>query len=287
MAALGPGLASLMSMEQLTEASLLFSRISVSTAQLNMMPLADVRTTFNNHMQRCIRMPAGGATAGGSQQTGFEMELISSEAVSKIFSGWPNHEHSSRTQSWELRSMEELAEHLALEQTGWGAMCGKPMPIPPGRIEHAGVIFVGPPFTVSWTMRSDRTTSLAIRFPLIIWSEEDHVILPPDSADGEAFYWDPPSQPGFHRDHFKTWARRIASELVDLNFPMSRAVISHLPRAYQSDSEDDTPITPRSISPSLPEEDWRDNISEVDSSDMEGAHKPTILDSSDEEGAHR
>ena len=283
---MGPGLASLMTMEQLAEASILYSRISVSTAQVNMISISDVRTVFNNHLQRCIRMPAGGATAGGSQQTGFEMELISSEAASKMFGGWPNHDHSPRRQSWELRSMEELSEHLALEETGWGAMCGKPIAISSGKTAHAGVILIGPPFTVSWMMRSDRSTSLAIRFPLIIWSEEDSMILPPDDAEGEAFYIDPPSQPGFHRDYFKTWARRIAAELVMNGFPMSRAVISHLPKEYRSDSEDDQPITPRSTSPSLPEEDWRDNLS-VDSSDQEGARNATMLDSSDEEGAQR
>ena len=85
-------------------------------------------------------------------------------------------------------------------------------------------------------MRPDRTTSLAVRFPLLIWSEEDNLIIPPDDSRGVAFYVDPPNQPGLHRDHFKTWARRIAAELVMQGFPMSEAVLSHLPREYQSDS---------------------------------------------------
>ena len=106
-------------------------------------------------------------------------------------------------------------------------------------------------------MRPDQTTSLSVRFPLILWSEEDAIILPPDDAEGTAFYIDPPNKPaGLHRDLFKTWGRRVAAALVMANFPMSRAVIQHLPPEYLSDSEDDRPITPRSVSPSLPDQDW-------------------------------
>ena len=134
-------------------------------------------------------------------------------------------------------------------------------------------------------MRPDRTTSLAVRFPLLIWSEEDNLILPPDDSRGVAFYVDPPNQPGLHRDHFKTWARRIAAELVMQGFPMSEAVLSHLPREYQSDSGSDAPpATPRSVSPSILEDS-----DSVDSSDIEGAHRAASPepDSSDMEGAHR
>ena len=61
------------------------------------------------------------------------------------------------------------------------------------------------------------------------------------------------------------------------NFPMSALVISHLPAPYQSEcGSPDAPITPRSVSPPL----------SVDSSDMEGAHRPPTPDSSDLEGAH-
>ena len=286
MAALGPGLASVMSMEQLAEASLLYNAIITSTTEQNMNSMKVVRTTFMNHLQRCVRMPAGGAAAGGSQQTGFEMELISAAGAQKMFETWPNRESSMNGHrlSWELRSMEDLADRLALEREGWGALQGKPMTIPVGKAHHAGVLLVGPPFTVCWMMRPDQTTSLSVRFPLILWSEEDAIILPPDDAEGTAFYIDPPNKPGLHRDLFKTWGRRVAAALVMANFPMSRAVIQHLPREYLSDSEDDRPITPRSVSPSLPDQDWRDDL---DSSDEEGAHRLPTPDSSDEEGAHK
>ena len=79
-AALGPGLASKMSKEQLAEAVRLYNAISGAPTPQNSVPLATVSLVFNNHLRGCIRMPAGGATAGGSQQTGFEMELITSRS---------------------------------------------------------------------------------------------------------------------------------------------------------------------------------------------------------------
>ena len=138
--------------------------------------------------------------------------------------------------------MQSLADFLALEEkpAGWGALQGKPMPMHPRRNVHPGVILVGPPLTVTWMMRADETTVLSVRCPLILWSEEDAVILPPDDAGGVPFYVDPSTQPGMHRDMFKTWGRRVAGELLTRRFPMSAAVVSHLPQEYQSDSEEST-----------------------------------------------
>ena len=271
-------------MDQLKEAAVLYKSISNATTEQNTNPLAEVHVVLNNHLRGCIRMPAGGAALGGSQQTGFELELITAESANTMFQGWPNRQSTAAGEklSWELRSMEDLAEMLAFEDTGWGAMQGKPIPLAPGRIAHVGVILVGPPFTVCWARRPDRTTSLSFRFPLIIWSESDAVILPPDDAQGTPFYVDPAGQPGLHRDLFKTWGRRVAGELVLKGFPMSPSVMSHLPVEYQSDSnaEESQPATERSVSPTP-------SISSIDSSDLEGAHRLRTPDSSDEEGAHR
>ena len=41
-------------------------------------PMKHVRQVLANHWRRCVKMPAGGAHAGGSMQTGFEVELIPS-----------------------------------------------------------------------------------------------------------------------------------------------------------------------------------------------------------------
>lgn len=239
---LGTGLASRMSMGQLKAAVRLFDSLTTATAEQNTISIPHLRLAFLNHVKSCLRMPAGGATSGGSQQTGFEMELTSLIGVSQLLSSWPNHEmqNGGRRQSWELRSMDELAVHLDLESTSWGALMGKPMAIQTGKESHGGVLLATPPFTVTWVERPDGTTSLCCRFPIVLWSEEDAVILPPDttSPDGTAtpFYVDPPDQPGAHRDMFKTWGRRVAGELCRLGFPMSKLVRSHLPAEYMSDS---------------------------------------------------
>ena len=106
-----------MSMQQLEAATqLLASIMAVSTTEC-VVPISIVRQTFMNHLQRCIRMPAGGALAGGSQQTGFEMEMVTPSAASVMFANWPNHQATSTgcRQSWELRSMQDLGDCLALE----------------------------------------------------------------------------------------------------------------------------------------------------------------------------
>ena len=241
-AALGTGLAALMSIEQLKAAAVLVASILDATTTQNVNSTMIVHRTFMNHLQRCIRMPAGGAHAGGSQQTGFEMELVSPCAASEMFASWPNAEVTGggRRRSWELRTMQELADHLALEQSpaGWGALQGKPMPLLPRREHHMGVILVGPPFTVTWAMRPDETTVLCARFPLILWSEEDAIILPPRRCDGGAFLSGPTRQ---------TWATQRSVQNLDATgrggafdprlSHVASTVISHLPSEYQSDSE--------------------------------------------------
>ena len=242
-----------MSLQQLEAASRLLATIQVSTQQ-NLINMEVVRQTFMNHVQRCIRIPRGGANAGGSMQTGFDMELLSADGASQLLAGWPNHQTnaSGTVHSWEIRNMQDMAIHMAFERkpAGWGALQGRPMAALPGSVVHPGVILVASPFTVSWVSRPDHTTLLTARFPLVLWSEEDAVILPPDDAHGVPFYQDPANNPGAHRDMFKTWGRRVAGELVSRGFQMSDRVLSHLPREYQSDSEgsqqSSPPPSPRS-----------------------------------------
>ena len=88
-AALGPGLASRMSMEQLEAAVLLFTTLGNTTTQ-NVVSIPDLRQAFVNHMRGCMRMPRGGALAGGSQQTGFEIPLVTAGGAASLFEGWPN-----------------------------------------------------------------------------------------------------------------------------------------------------------------------------------------------------
>eukprot|EP00966_Prymnesium_polylepis_P179041 4145262-Prymnesium_polylepis.1 len=84
---------------------------------------------------------------------------------------------------------------------------GKPIPLMPGHSNHKGVLLAGPPFSPWAGWRLDGTTSLFVRFPIVVWTEQHAVIRPPDSEDGCPFYVDPPKHPGLHRDMFKTWGR--------------------------------------------------------------------------------
>eukprot|EP00966_Prymnesium_polylepis_P251945 5824715-Prymnesium_polylepis.1 len=54
--------------------------------------------------------------------------------------------------------------------------------------------------------RDDGTTWLCCRFPVVLWTEEDVAIIPPDTAreaGPNPFYLDPVDQPGAFRDIFK------------------------------------------------------------------------------------
>ena len=77
-----------------------------------------------------MRMPAGGAQAGGSMQTGFEMEMLTAATARVLMKGWPNQQELRGGLSWEVRTMEEAGTLLdfAKEPAKWGALNGKPIP---------------------------------------------------------------------------------------------------------------------------------------------------------------
>lgn len=171
-------------------------------------------------------MPAGGANAGGSMQIGFEMELITASTVRELFRGWPNYQTIRRGHTWEARSMEQCESALCFEvlPAGWGVGNAKLAPLKSGCSQHLAVLMVGPPLTVTWRLREDTTTSLTIRAPLVIYTQADAILLPPDDADGTPFFQDPMGQEGMHRDLFRTHARKIVTRFVDQGFPLTPAL---------------------------------------------------------------
>ena len=71
-----------------------------------LVPFMTLRQVWTNHFNKCIRMPAGGALAGGSMQTGFEVELITHSAAHALMEGWPNRQEMAHGGlSWEVRSL--------------------------------------------------------------------------------------------------------------------------------------------------------------------------------------
>ena len=215
MARLGTTIAQLMSEEQL--AACFVHYVTNHRRDCMLVPYRHPRTLISNRWRSCIKMPAGGAHAGGSQQTGFELDMITAGGVRELFGHWPNHEVIKYGHSWEARSMSECASVLNFGEkpAGWGVKNAKPIPPITGSNEHAGVLMVGPPLTATWRLKNDLTTSCVVRAPIIIYTEDDVVILPPDDKHGVPFYVDPPNQPGLHRDMFRSWAKEMIGELME------------------------------------------------------------------------
>ena len=176
----------LLSDEQLTAAAERYHATIATTEQFLLVPLAGLHQQWFNHWHRCIRMPAGGAAAGGSMQTGFEMELIPRSAIDALMEGWPNFQEMRSRCSWEVWTIEQAGELLNF--SGWGVQNGKPIPPSASHLQnHRGVHLVSPPITVSWQMRADKTTCVTVRAPLTIWTEENAMILPPTTTRGHPF----------------------------------------------------------------------------------------------------
>ena len=229
----------LLSESQLAAAAERFHASSAQNQQF-LVPIALMRRTWANHWHRVMRMPAGGAHAGGSMQTGFEMEMVTAAAASELMTAWPNRQERAGGVSWEARTMEQAGALLDFgkEPAKWGALNGKPVPPLPGTQGHRGIIMASPPITVTW-----RSSALSVRCPITIWMEENAMILPPDTTpmQGDAaistpFYQDPPGQPGLHRDLFRAWAHKLLGELTVLNYTFTETASAHLTSEYKSDS---------------------------------------------------
>mmetsp|Transcript_43891 Transcript_43891/g.100534 ORF Transcript_43891/g.100534 Transcript_43891/m.100534 type:complete len:256 (-) Transcript_43891:7-774(-) len=122
-----------------------------------------VNRVLCNHWRSCLKMPAGGANAGGSQQTGFELELITSAGARAIFSSWPNHQFIRLGHTWEARTMEEAELLLCFEElpAGWGVGNAKPAPCTSGSKVHKAILMAAPPITVTYQLRQDTTVPSA------------------------------------------------------------------------------------------------------------------------------
>ena len=180
-------------------------------------PLATVKTALMNHWRSCMKMPAGGVSSTGSMQTGFEMHLISAATAKILFRTWPNYEHIKMGHSWEARTMEDCALVCGFQEppAGWGFGNAKPAPPIRGSKETAATLIVATPITVTWQLKSGTTSVLSVRAPLIIYTEDDAVILPPDDKEGTPFYKDPEDEPGLHRDLFRKHALKMTKALME------------------------------------------------------------------------
>lgn len=212
----------MLSVEQLRAAHEHFSLHSALRPSM-MVNLSTVHRAMCNHWRSCLKMPAGGANAGGSQQTGFEMELVTPRGAKELFKNWPNHQIMRRAHTWEARTMQECASLLAFEElpAGWGMGNAKPAPLTTGAKFHTAILIASPPITVTYNLHADTTSTLAVRAPITIYTEEDAMLLPPDDKEGTPFYVDPPDRPGWHRDEFRSHARRLLRSMLEAGWPLS------------------------------------------------------------------
>lgn len=84
-AALGTSLIPLLSDDQLSAAMAAYFSSAAGTRKSYLVGYRHLRQVVANHWRSCIKMPAGGAHAGGAQQSGFEVQLVPSFAVKQLF----------------------------------------------------------------------------------------------------------------------------------------------------------------------------------------------------------
>ena len=80
---MGNSLIPLMTEEQLRAATEYYIRVGPRDQM--MVGYRHVKQVMANHWRSCLKMPAGGGHAGGAQQSGFEMTLVSAVGVRKLF----------------------------------------------------------------------------------------------------------------------------------------------------------------------------------------------------------
>lgn len=80
---------------------------------------------------------------------------------------------------------------------------------------------------------------LQVNFALVIYTETDAVVLPPDTQTEMGatipFYIDPPDQPGAHRDLFRAHGKMMVGELLKAGFALTPALTSRAPQECQDE----------------------------------------------------
>jgi hypothetical protein len=200
--------------------------------------IEDVWGEFYRLVRARMKMPRGGASGGGSMQTLFEIPMVSTEtAVEHMFKLWPTKQ-GEKDPCFELSTMELCSTHLAFHESkwasGWGHGNARPMFISSSKA--TSLLMAAPPFTVRLRKTTENLNILQVNFAMVLYTESDTVVLPPDVEDSEGrsipFYLDPPNQPGWHRDAFRAHAKMMLVPLLEKNFPLSGGLSQRAPAQY-------------------------------------------------------
>ena len=200
-------------------------------------PLSDVWAEFFRQMKSHMKTPRGGLAGGGSQQTTFEMPMVTKEGAEAMFGTWPK-KLGETDPCWELKTMTECDSYLAFQDShtarAWGL--GNCRPLSVGGGAASCLLLAAPPFTVRLRRTTEGLPILQVNWPLVIFSESGAVILPPDSEDPMIaratipFYTDPVNQPGLHRDVFAAHSRKLIGRLLKSDFRLSPALKGQAPQ---------------------------------------------------------
>jgi hypothetical protein len=199
--------------------------------------IEDVWGEFYRLLRARMKMPRGGASGGGSMQSIFGIPMISETAVENMFKQWPKKQGESDP-CYELSTMQLCSSHLAFHESkwasGWGHGNARPMFI--ASTEATCLLLAAPPFTVRLRKTIENLNILQVNFALVLYTESDTVVLPPDVEDSTGssihFYLDPPNQPGWHRDTFKAHAKTMLGEMLEKNFLLSVGLSARAPAQY-------------------------------------------------------
>ena len=202
--------------------------------------IEDVWGEFYRLLRARMKMPRSGASGGGSMQTMFEIPMVSTEAVKHMFKLWPTKQ-GEKDPCFELSTMELCSTHLAFHESkwasGWGHGNARPMFI--ASTEATSLLLAAPPFTGRLWKTTENLNILQVNFAMVLYTESDTVVLPPDVEDSKGrsipFYLDPPNQPGLHRDAFRAHAQMMLGELLKENFELSARLSAQAPAQYQQE----------------------------------------------------
>ena len=130
------------------------------------------------------------------------IRMVTETAAKAMFGTWPEREDETDL-CWELTTMEQCADNLAFHKSKWAKSWGwgnaRLVSSIAGEAASA-VLLAAPPFTVRLRKTSEKLNILQANWTLVIFTETDHVVLPPDTMDAQGrsvpFYKDPQHRRG-------------------------------------------------------------------------------------------
>ena len=203
-------------------------------------PVEEVWGEFCRLLRARMKLPRGGANGGGSMQTLFEIPMVTKATAEVLFADWPKRA-GEKDPCWELSTMAQCETLLAFQSNRWCSTWGwgNARPLAPNGALTSCVLLAAPPITVRLRSTTEGLRVLQVNLALVLFTETNTVVLPPDVADPATgrsipFYVDPRNRPGLHRDVFAAHAKRMVGELMRagfLNFTPALAALA--PAEYQ------------------------------------------------------